>query len=78
MLSVYGQKSLLMAAQSVKDHICFTKPFLLKMGCEISGWRFLKVWFFYAGFYCTACMRCYIRPYKKEILKLILFLSLHT
>ena len=21
------------------------------MGCEISGWRFLKFWFFYAAFY---------------------------
>ena len=46
------QKSLLVAVQSVNGHICFTKTFLLKMGCEISGWRFLKVWFFYAGFYC--------------------------
>ena len=25
-----------------------TKPFLFKMGCEISGWRFS----FFAGFYC--------------------------
>ena len=52
MRSNYGQKSLLVAVQSVKDHICVTKPFLLKMGSEISGWRFLKFWFFYAGFYC--------------------------
>ena len=35
---------------SGKGHICFTKPFLLKMDCKISGWRFLKFWFFYAGF----------------------------
>ena len=48
----YRQKSLLVAVQSVKGHICFTKLFLLEMGCEISGWRFLKFWFFYAGFYC--------------------------
>ena len=53
MSSNYGQKSFLVAVKSVKGHICFAKPFLLKMGCEISGWRFLKFWFFYAGFYCT-------------------------
>ena len=47
MWSDYGQKSLQVAVQSGKGHICFTKPFLLKMGCEISGWRF-----FCAGFYC--------------------------
>ena len=52
MWSYYGQKSLLGALQSGKGHICFTKPFLLKMACEISGWRFLKFWFFHAGFYC--------------------------
>ena len=52
MWSIYGQKSLLVVVQSGTGHICFTKPFLLKMGCEISGWRFLKVLFFYAGFYC--------------------------
>ena len=45
----YGQKSILAA---VKDHACFTKLFSLKMDCEISGWRFLKFWFFYVGFYC--------------------------
>ena len=33
------QKSLLVAVQSVKGHICFTEQFLLKMGCEISSWR---------------------------------------
>ena len=50
----YSQKSLLVAAQSIKGHICFTKPFLLKMGCEISGWRFLKFWLkLLCGFYCT-------------------------
>ena len=38
--------------QSIKGHICFTKPFLIKMGCEISGWRFFEFCFFYAGFYC--------------------------
>ena len=52
MWSNIGQKSLLVAVQSVKGHICFTKPFLLKMGCEISGWRFLKFLFFFSGFYC--------------------------
>ena len=52
MWSNYGQKSLLVAVQSGQGHICFAKPCLLKMGCEISGWRFLKVWLFYAGFYC--------------------------
>ena len=57
MWSNNGQKSLLVAVQSVKGHICFTKPFLLKMGCEISGWRFLKFWFFYAGFYCIFVSR---------------------
>ena len=30
MWSSYGQKSLLVAVQSGKGHICFTKPFLLK------------------------------------------------
>ena len=29
MCSNYGQKSLLVAVQSGKGHICFTKPFLL-------------------------------------------------
>ena len=43
MWSTYGQKSLPVAVQSGKGHICFTKPFLLKMGGEISGWRFLKI-----------------------------------
>ena len=52
MWSNYGQKSLLVAVQSGKGHDCFAKPFLLKMDWEISGWRFLKFWFFYAGFYC--------------------------
>ena len=52
MWSNYGQKLLLIAVQSGKGHICFTKPFSLKMDCKISGWRFLKYWFFYAGFYC--------------------------
>ena len=33
MLLNYGQKSLLVAVQSAKGHICCTKPFLLKMGC---------------------------------------------
>ena len=47
MWSNYGKKSVPEAGQSVKDHICLTKPFLLKMGCDISGWRFLKFWFFY-------------------------------
>ena len=56
-LRSFGQKSLLVAVQSVKGHISFTKPFLLKMGCEISGWRFLKFWFFYAGFYCIFVSR---------------------
>ena len=37
-----------------KGHICFTKPFLLKMGCEIADLRFLKLWFFYTGFYCIS------------------------
>ena len=36
----------MVAVQSVNGHICFIKPFLLKMGCEISGWRFSKFWFF--------------------------------
>ena len=40
--------------QSGNGHICFTKPFLIKMGCEISGWRFLKLWFFYVRFYCIS------------------------
>ena len=44
MSSNYGQESLLVAVYSGKGHICFTKRFLLKMGCEISGWRFLKFW----------------------------------
>ena len=48
----YCQTSLLVAARSVEGHICFTKLFLLKMGCKISGWRFLKCWLFYVGFYC--------------------------
>ena len=52
MWSNYGQKSLLIAVQPGKGHISFTKPFLLKMGCDILGWRFLKFWFFYGGFYC--------------------------
>ena len=30
MRSSYGQKSLLVAVQSAKGHICFTKPFLPK------------------------------------------------
>ena len=47
-----GQKLLLVAVQSGKCHTCFKESFLLKMGFEISGWRFLKFWFFYAGFYC--------------------------
>ena len=51
MRSNYAQKSLLVAVQSVEGHICFTKPLLLKMGREISGWKFLTFWFFYAGFY---------------------------
>ena len=42
-----------MAVKSVKDHICFTKPHLLKIGYEISDWKFLTFWFFYAGFYCS-------------------------
>ena len=54
MWSNYGQKSLLVAIQSGKGHICSAKPFLLKMGCEIPGWRFLKFWFFYSGFYYIA------------------------
>ena len=41
----FGQKSILVAVQSGKGHICNTKPFLVKMDCEILGWRF-----FYAGF----------------------------
>ena len=45
-------KSLLVAVQSVKGNMCFTELFLLKMGCEISGWRFVEFWFFYTGFYC--------------------------
>ena len=53
MRSNYGQKSLLVAVQFGKGHICFTKLFLFKMSCEVSGWRFLKFWFFYAGFYCS-------------------------
>ena len=57
MSSNYGQRSLLVAVKSVKGHICFAKPFLLKIGCEISGWRFLKFWFFYAGFYCRQNLR---------------------
>ena len=52
MWSNYGQKSLLAAVQSGKGHICFTKPFLLNMGCKISDWKFLKFWFFHVGFYC--------------------------
>ena len=35
-------KRLLVAVQSGRGHICSTKPFLHKMVCEISGWRFLK------------------------------------
>ena len=51
MYSNYGQKSFLVAVQSNKSHICFTDhAFLLIMGYEISGWRFLKFWFFYTGF----------------------------
>ena len=38
--------------QSGKGHVYFTKPFLLKMGFEISGWRVVKFWFCYAGFHC--------------------------
>ena len=37
MWSNYCQKSLLVGVQSGKGHICFTKPFLLKTDCEISG-----------------------------------------
>ena len=48
MWSNYRHKSHLIAVQSGKGHICFTKPFLLKMDCKISGWRFLKFLFFYA------------------------------
>ena len=54
MRSCYGQKSFLVAVQFGKGHICFTKPFLLKLGCEISFWRFLKFWFFYTCFYCKS------------------------
>ena len=43
-------KSLLAAVQSVKGNMCFTELFLLKMGCEISGWRFLEFCFFLYGF----------------------------
>ena len=50
MSSSYGQKSFLVAVQSGKGHICFTKPVLLKTDCEILGWRFIKFWFFYEGF----------------------------
>ena len=46
----------LVALQFGKGHICFTKPFLLKMSCEILGWRFLKFWFFYADFYCISIL----------------------
>ena len=42
---ILWSESLLVAVQSGKGHICFTKPCPLKMGCEISGWRF-----FYARF----------------------------
>ena len=52
MRSNYGQKKLLVAVQSGKGHIGFTRPFLLKMGCEVSDWKFLKFLFFCAGFYC--------------------------
>ena len=48
MWSNYRQNSLLIAVQSGKDQVCFTKPFLLKMDCKISSWRFLKFWIFYA------------------------------
>ena len=50
MRSNYGQKLLLVAVQTGKGNICFTNPFLLKMGCEISGWRFLKFGSFMRGF----------------------------
>ena len=56
MWSNYRQKSLLAAVQSGKGHICFTEPFLLKMDCKISGWRFFKFWFFNAGFYCITSL----------------------
>ena len=69
MSSIYGEKSLLVTTvQSVKGHICFAKPFSLKTGCEISGWRFLKFWFFYPGFYCTdyAFIRLVDKPNDKD------------
>ena len=47
-----SSKSLVVAVEYIKGHSCFRNLFLLKMGCEISGWRFLKCWFFYTGFYC--------------------------
>ena len=34
------------------------KTILLKKGCEISGWKFLKFWFFYVGFYCIHFCFC--------------------
>ena len=46
MWSNYGHKSLLVAVQSGEGHVSFTKPFLLTMGGQISGWTFLKFWFF--------------------------------
>ena len=48
--SNYGQKSLLVAVQSCKGHTCFTKPFLIKIDCKISGWRFLKILVLLHGF----------------------------
>ena len=48
--------------------------FLLKTDCKISGWRFVKVWFFYAGFYCIYCIKIYhIVAWSMKILKWRLF-----
>ena len=57
MWSNYHQKSLLVAVQSGKGHICFTKPFLLKMDCKISGWSFLK----FLGFLCRFLLYCFFK-----------------
>ena len=47
---------------------CFTKTLLLKMGCEISGWRFLKVRFFYAGFYCIKVTHNKFRDFSYNLM----------
>ena len=41
-IKLWSEITSVVAVQSGRGHICFTKPFLLKMGCEISGWMFME------------------------------------